>query len=92
MQIEHCDLLIAYGHLYLAWNEAAVPPPGECQTTTEIVDERDSDMGGGAVYHDNRVRVDKVSCVVSRATSTPARGALVEPRTRPSTASGRALL
>ena len=22
------------------------------------VDERDSDMGGGAVYHDNRVRVD----------------------------------
>ena len=24
------------------------------------VDDRDSDMGGGAVYHDNRVRVDKV--------------------------------
>jgi len=24
------------------------------------VDERDSDMGGGAVYHDNRVRVEKV--------------------------------
>jgi anaerobic selenocysteine-containing dehydrogenase len=36
MQIEHGDLLIAYGHLYVAWNEPAVPPPGECLPTTEI--------------------------------------------------------
>ena len=36
MQIEHRDLLIAYGHLYLAWNEPAAPPPGECLPTTEI--------------------------------------------------------
>jgi len=36
MPIEHGDLLIAYGHLYLAWNEPAVPPPGECLPTTEI--------------------------------------------------------
>jgi anaerobic selenocysteine-containing dehydrogenase len=36
MQIEHRDLLIAYGHLYLAWNEPAVPPPGECLPTSEI--------------------------------------------------------
>jgi anaerobic selenocysteine-containing dehydrogenase len=36
MQIEHRDLLIAYGHLYLAWNEAAVAPPGECLPATEI--------------------------------------------------------
>src|SRR5262249_2252488 len=36
MAIEHEDLLIAYGHLYLAWNEPAVPPPGECLPTTEI--------------------------------------------------------
>jgi anaerobic selenocysteine-containing dehydrogenase len=36
MQIEHQDLLIAYGHLYLSWNEPAVPPPGECLPTTEI--------------------------------------------------------
>jgi anaerobic selenocysteine-containing dehydrogenase len=36
MQIEHHDLLISYGHLYLAWNEPAVPPPGECLPTTEI--------------------------------------------------------
>jgi anaerobic selenocysteine-containing dehydrogenase len=36
MQIEHSDLLIAYGHLYLAWNEPAVKPPGECLPTTEI--------------------------------------------------------
>jgi anaerobic selenocysteine-containing dehydrogenase len=36
MQIEHHDLLISYGHLYLAWNEPAVSPPGECLPTTEI--------------------------------------------------------
>jgi len=36
MQIEHADLLIAYGHLYLAWNEAAVTPRGECLPATEI--------------------------------------------------------
>jgi len=36
MAIEHQDLLIAYGHLYVAWNEPAAPPPGECLSTTEI--------------------------------------------------------
>jgi anaerobic selenocysteine-containing dehydrogenase len=36
MAIEHRDLLIAYGHLYVAWNEPAVPPPGDCLPTTEI--------------------------------------------------------
>ena len=36
MQIEHQDLLIAYGHMYLAWNEPATAPPGECLPTTEI--------------------------------------------------------
>ena len=36
MPIEHSDLLIAYGHLYLAWNEAAVHPAGDCLPTTEI--------------------------------------------------------
>ncbi len=36
MQIEHGDLLIAYGHLYLAWNEPAVAPSGECLPTSEI--------------------------------------------------------
>jgi anaerobic selenocysteine-containing dehydrogenase len=36
MPIEHSDLLIAYGHMYLAWNEPAVPPPGECLPTAEI--------------------------------------------------------
>jgi anaerobic selenocysteine-containing dehydrogenase len=36
MAIEHQDLLIAYGHLYLAWNEPAAPPPGECLPTSEI--------------------------------------------------------
>jgi anaerobic selenocysteine-containing dehydrogenase len=36
MQIEHHDLLIAYGHLYLVWNEPAAAPPGQCLPTTEI--------------------------------------------------------
>jgi anaerobic selenocysteine-containing dehydrogenase len=36
MAIEHRDLLIAYGHLYLAWNEPAVRPPGECLPATEL--------------------------------------------------------
>jgi len=36
MAIEHRDLLIAYGHLYIAWNEPAVAPPGECLPATEI--------------------------------------------------------
>jgi anaerobic selenocysteine-containing dehydrogenase len=36
MQIEHGDLLIAYGHLYVNWNEPAVAPPGECLATSEI--------------------------------------------------------
>jgi anaerobic selenocysteine-containing dehydrogenase len=36
MPIEHSDLLIAYGHLYIAWNEPAIAPPGECQSTTDI--------------------------------------------------------
>lgn len=36
MQTEHADLHYAYGHLYLAWNEPAVPPPGECVSNSEI--------------------------------------------------------
>ncbi|MCX4093464.1 molybdopterin-containing oxidoreductase family protein [Nocardia sp. alder85J] len=35
MQPEHLDVLAAYGNLYLAWNEPAVDPPGECLSTTE---------------------------------------------------------
>jgi anaerobic selenocysteine-containing dehydrogenase len=30
-------------------------------TVNATVDERDADMGGGAVYHDNRVRVDRLA-------------------------------
>jgi anaerobic selenocysteine-containing dehydrogenase len=36
MQTEHADLHYAYGHLYVAWNEPAVPPPGECLPNSEI--------------------------------------------------------
>jgi anaerobic selenocysteine-containing dehydrogenase len=37
MQTEHADLHIAYGHLYVAWNEPAVAPPGECLPNSEIL-------------------------------------------------------
>ena len=40
----------------------------EGATVNATVDERDSDMGGGAVYHDNRVRVDESRRLKSRAT------------------------
>ena len=48
MATEHQDLLIAYGHLYLAWNEPAVAPPGECLPTTEIFRRLARSMGLGA--------------------------------------------
>jgi len=35
-QLEHADLNTSYSHLYLQWNEPAVPPPGECLAHTEI--------------------------------------------------------
>jgi anaerobic selenocysteine-containing dehydrogenase len=36
MQTEHADLHYAYGHIYLNWNEPAVPAPGECLPHTEL--------------------------------------------------------
>jgi anaerobic selenocysteine-containing dehydrogenase len=45
MQIEHADLLIAYGHLYISWNEPAVRPPGECLSTTEMFRQLAKRMG-----------------------------------------------
>jgi anaerobic selenocysteine-containing dehydrogenase len=36
MQTEHTDVHDGYGHMYLAWNEPAVEPPGECLPHTEI--------------------------------------------------------
>jgi len=35
-QLEHADLTESYTHLYVQWNEPAVPPPGECRSHTEI--------------------------------------------------------
>ncbi len=45
MQTEHHDLLIAYGHLYLAWNEPAAAPAGECLPATELFRRLASAMG-----------------------------------------------
>ncbi len=36
MQLEHADLLISYGHLYVSWNQPAVAAPGECLPTSEL--------------------------------------------------------
>ena len=36
MQTEHLDVQDGYGHMYVAWNEPAVAPPGECLPHTEI--------------------------------------------------------
>jgi anaerobic selenocysteine-containing dehydrogenase len=36
MQTEHLDVHDGYGHMYVAWNEPAVAPPGECLAHTEI--------------------------------------------------------
>ena len=45
MATEHHDLLMSYGHLYLAWNEPAAPPAGECLPATEIFRRLASRMG-----------------------------------------------
>ena len=45
MAIEHQDLLIAYGHLYIAWNEPAASPPGECLAATEMFRRLSRTMG-----------------------------------------------
>jgi hypothetical protein len=45
-----------------ASNSETYPGTGrskEGATINATVEERDSDMGNGAVYHDNRVRVDR---------------------------------
>lgn len=36
MQLEHDDLHRAWGHLYVAWNQKAVDPPGDCLPMAEI--------------------------------------------------------
>ncbi len=36
MQIEQRDVVPAWGHLYLGWNEAAITPVGECVPNTEL--------------------------------------------------------
>jgi anaerobic selenocysteine-containing dehydrogenase len=35
-QIEHIDVVPAWGHLYLGWNEAAIDPVGESVPNTEL--------------------------------------------------------
>jgi anaerobic selenocysteine-containing dehydrogenase len=45
MQTEHFDLQGGYGHLYLALNEPAVAPPGECLPGTETFRRLSARMG-----------------------------------------------
>lgn len=35
-QIEHLDVVPAWGHLYLGWNHPAIEPLGECVSNTEL--------------------------------------------------------
>lgn len=35
-QIEHLDVVASWGHLYLGWNEPAIPPRGEAIPNTEL--------------------------------------------------------
>jgi anaerobic selenocysteine-containing dehydrogenase len=35
-QIEQLDVIAAWGHLYLGWNEPAIAPPGEAVPNTEL--------------------------------------------------------
>ena len=39
---------------------AALCEPFGAATVNATVDERDADMGGGAVFHDNRVQVERL--------------------------------
>jgi len=45
MQHEHHELIDAYNHRYLHWNEAAVPPAGDCLPHTEILRRLATAMG-----------------------------------------------
>ena len=45
MQIEQRDVVPAWGHLYLGWNEAAIAPVGECVPNTELFRRLASAMG-----------------------------------------------
>ena len=45
MQHEHHELIDAYNHRYLHWNEAAVPPVGDCLPHTEILRRLATAMG-----------------------------------------------
>lgn len=35
-QLEHLDVVPAWGHLYLGWNEPAIAPVGEARSNTEV--------------------------------------------------------
>jgi anaerobic selenocysteine-containing dehydrogenase len=36
MQPEHMDIISGYGQNYLAWNEPAIEPPGECRSNNDV--------------------------------------------------------
>jgi len=62
-QLEHCDLHVSYGHLYLAWNEPAIKPCGEAKSNNDVFrllarrmgfsercfEDRDEDIAGQAL-------------------------------------------
>jgi hypothetical protein len=56
-----------------AREDAPVRAPDGCANVNATVDERDSDMGGGAVFHDNRVEIEATSSSRPGGASCPQR-------------------
>lgn len=53
-QVEHLDLMIAWGHLYMALNRPAIPPVGEALPNTEIFRRLAAAMGmASPPFHDS---------------------------------------
>jgi anaerobic selenocysteine-containing dehydrogenase len=46
-QLEHVDVVPAWGHLYLGWNEPAVEPLGEARSNTEVFRNLAAALGRG---------------------------------------------
>ena len=61
MQIEQRDVVPAWGHLYLGWNEAAIAPVGECIPNTELFRRLATEMG----YLQERITSTKDGSITS---------------------------
>jgi anaerobic selenocysteine-containing dehydrogenase len=58
-ELEHLDVIPAWGHLYLGWNEAAIPPLGEAVPNTELWRRLAGSMG----FYDPEFSLDDESLI-----------------------------